>query len=81
MDAAVLALEAIRRDRACQIARAGGVDKALKAELLERRIDTTVSEALVMGLLLQGVQTFFCVFGHGSTEVGEVLRIYQKQGL
>ena len=81
MDAAVVALEAIRRDHACQIARAGGVDEALKAELLERRIDTTVSEALVMGLLLQGVRTFFCVFGHGSTEVGEVLRIYQSQGL
>ena len=35
----------------------------------------------MLGLLRQGVKVFFAVFGHGSTEVGEVLRIYQQAGL
>jgi 3D-(3,5/4)-trihydroxycyclohexane-1,2-dione acylhydrolase (decyclizing) len=48
---------------------------------LPRRLDLTLSEALVLGLLRQGVKTYFTVFGHGSTEVGEVLRVYQQAGL
>ncbi len=48
---------------------------------LPNRLDLTLSEALVLGLLRQGVKTFFTVFGHGTTEVGEVLRIYQEAGL
>ena len=48
---------------------------------LPRRLGMTLSEALVLGLLLQEVKTFFTVFGHGSTEVGEVLRVYQEAGL
>jgi 3D-(3,5/4)-trihydroxycyclohexane-1,2-dione acylhydrolase (decyclizing) len=48
---------------------------------LPHRLDLTLSEALVVGLLRQGVKTFLTVFGHGSTEVGEVLRIYQEAGL
>jgi 3D-(3,5/4)-trihydroxycyclohexane-1,2-dione acylhydrolase (decyclizing) len=35
----------------------------------------------VIGLLRQGVKTFLSVLGHGSTEIGEVLRIYQQAGL
>jgi 3D-(3,5/4)-trihydroxycyclohexane-1,2-dione acylhydrolase (decyclizing) len=46
-----------------------------------QRVDLTLSEALVLGLLRQDVKTYFTVFGHGSTEVGEVLRIYQEAGL
>ncbi len=41
----------------------------------------TLSEALILGLLKLGVRSYFTVFGHGSTEVGEVLRIYQQAGL
>jgi 3D-(3,5/4)-trihydroxycyclohexane-1,2-dione acylhydrolase (decyclizing) len=48
---------------------------------LLRQLDLTLSEALVIGLLRQGVKTFITVFGHGSTEVGEVLRVYQAAGL
>ncbi|MBN1267329.1 MAG: thiamine pyrophosphate-binding protein [Anaerolineales bacterium] len=44
-------------------------------------LDITLSEALVIGLLRQGVRTFFAVLGHGSTEIGEVLRFYQAAGL
>jgi 3D-(3,5/4)-trihydroxycyclohexane-1,2-dione acylhydrolase (decyclizing) len=48
---------------------------------LPQTMDLTLSEALVMGLLKQGVKTYFSVLGHGSTEMGEVLRIYQETGL
>lgn len=48
---------------------------------LPESLDLTLSEALVLGLLKQGVKTFIAVFGHGSTEIGEVLRIYQEAGL
>jgi 3D-(3,5/4)-trihydroxycyclohexane-1,2-dione acylhydrolase (decyclizing) len=48
---------------------------------LPPRIDLTLSEALVLGLIRQKVNIFFTVLGHGSTEVGEVLRIYQHMGL
>jgi 3D-(3,5/4)-trihydroxycyclohexane-1,2-dione acylhydrolase (decyclizing) len=70
-----------RGGRARAIARAGSIEKALAAGSLSRVIDTTLSEALVLGLLRQGVEKFLCVLGHGSTEVGEVLRVYQEAGL
>ena len=54
---------------------------ALATDSLPGRIDLTLSEALVLGLLKQNVRIFFTVLGHGSTEVGEVLRIYQAAGL
>jgi 3D-(3,5/4)-trihydroxycyclohexane-1,2-dione acylhydrolase (decyclizing) len=54
---------------------------ACARQALPARLDLTLSEALVLGLLRQEVRTYFSVFGHGSTEVGEVLRIYQEAGL
>jgi 3D-(3,5/4)-trihydroxycyclohexane-1,2-dione acylhydrolase (decyclizing) len=54
---------------------------ALAQGRLSPCLDLTLSEALVLGLLRQGVKIFFTVFGHGSTEVGEVLRVYQEAGL
>ena len=53
----------------------------VRCEYLPRRLGLSLSEALVLGLLRQEVKIFFSVFGHGSTEVGEVLRIYQEAGL
>lgn len=70
-----------RIKRAALIQNAGSVHSARESGRLERRLDLTLSEALVLGLLEQGVRTFYCVFGHGSTEVGEVLRIYESAGL
>ncbi len=70
-----------RVDRAQAIAAAGSVDHALSGGTLPRRFDTTLSEAVVLGLLRQGVRTFLCVLGHGSTEIGEVLRVYEQAGL
>lgn len=48
---------------------------------LPDHLDLTLSEALVIGLLRQGVKKYFAILGHGSTEIGEVLRIYQAAGL
>ncbi len=57
----------------------------LAAEPLEQAlpamIETTLSEALVIGLLKQGVRRYFAIFGHGSTDLGEVLRIYEAEGV
>ncbi len=70
-----------RTQRAEIIASAGSIDKAISAGTLSRQIDTTLSEALVLGLLAQNVERYLVVFGHGSTEIGEVLRIYEKAGV
>ena len=74
-------LEAARRQRAQSIAAAGGLAAALEKGVLPNRLDTTLAEALILGLLRQQVRTFLCVLGHGSTEIGEVLRLYQEAGL
>ena len=74
-------LVAAREERARAIAKAGGVEEALRDGGLPRRADMTLSEAVVLGLLRQGVKTFLAVFGHGSTEVAEVLRVYGAAGL
>ena len=70
-----------RAERAAVIASAGSLSAAIERGVLPKRLGLTLSEALVLGLLRQEVKVFFVVFGHGSTEVGEVLRIYQQAGL
>ena len=66
------AIRSAREKRAAEIKKHG---------LPGGKADLTLSEALVLGLLKQGVTVFYTVFGHGSTEVGEVLRIYHEAGL
>ena len=75
------ALTDARASRSAAIARAGSLTAAREQGVIPQRVDLTLSEALVLGLLQQGVRTFFAVFGHGSTEIGEVLRVYQEAGL
>ncbi len=70
-----------REDRAAKIAAAGGLDAALSTGLLPRRIDLSLVEALVLGLLRQDVCTYICVLGHGTTELGDVLRTYEALGI
>jgi 3D-(3,5/4)-trihydroxycyclohexane-1,2-dione acylhydrolase (decyclizing) len=70
-----------RYARAQKIAAAGGIEAALRSAVIPRRFDTTLSEALVLGLLRQGISKYLCVFGHGSTDIGEVLRVYHQTGL
>src|SRR5881392_140586 len=69
------------RARARAIRDAGGIDAALATGALPKLIETTLSEALVLGLLKQGVRKYFAIFGHGSTDLGEVLRIYEAEGV
>ena len=67
--------------RAAAIARAGGLQKAIEQGLLSRRVSVSLSEALVLGLLRQGVSKYLAIFGHGSTDLGEVLRVYTDAGV
>lgn len=69
-----------RTARARAIASAGGLDAALARAELPTRVDVTLSEALVLGLLRQGVRRYAVVLGHGSTDLGEVLRVYEGAG-
>ena len=70
-----------RKKQAQVIAEAGGIEKAIASGALPKYIDLTLSEAIVLGLLRQGVRKYIGVFGHGSTEIGEVLRVYEQAGL
>src|SRR6185437_13139295 len=69
------------RARACAIAKAGGVQVAVASGGIPKLIETTLSEALVLGLLKQSVRKYFAIFGHGSTDLGNVLRIYEEEGV
>ncbi len=67
--------------RAQAIADAGKLDAALMAGVLPLPVTLTLSEALVLGLMRQGVTKYLAIFGHGSTDMGEVLRVYEQAGL
>ncbi len=69
------------RERARAVAQAGGIEAALAKGALPKLIEVTLSEALVLGLLKQGVAKYFAIFGHGSTDLGNVLRIYEEEGV
>ncbi len=69
------------RARARAIRAAGSLAAALEKGAVEKLVETTLSEALVLGLLKQGVSKYFAIFGHGSTDLGEVLRIYDEEGV
>ena len=68
------------RTRARAIAKAGGIEQAIAAGL-PKLVECTLSEALVLGLLRQGVRKYFAIFGHGSTDLGNVLRVYEEEGV
>ncbi|MEQ3626761.1 MAG: thiamine pyrophosphate-dependent enzyme [Celeribacter sp.] len=65
------------RARARVLAKSGVEGLAAEAQLIE----VSLSEALLIGLLRQGVRTYFAIFGHGSTDLGEVLRVYTEEGV
>lgn len=69
-----------RRKRAEAIRTYGTLQKAIAAGSLQQFQDISLSEAVVLGLLNQGVKTFIGIFGHGMTDVGEALRIYEEAG-
>src|SRR4030081_2437159 len=69
------------RVRARAIHAAGGIDQALADGTLLRLVNVSLSEALILGLLKQRVSTFFAIFGHGSTDIANVLSVYDEEGV
>jgi len=74
-------LSTAMRQRARTIRAAGGIEAAVEAGRLPAVVEVSLSEGLVLGLMKQGVKKFFAIFGHGSTDLGEVLRVYEEEGL
>ena len=69
------------RARARAVKAAGGLEQAVTQGGIPKLIECTLSEALVLGLAKQGVRKYFAIFGHGSTDLGNVLRIYEEEGV
>src|SRR5688572_23933263 len=69
------------RARARAIQAAGSLAKAIESGALPKHVESTLSEALVLGLLKQDVRKYLAIFGHGSTDLGDVLRIYEEEGV
>lgn len=67
------------RKRAIRLA-VKSVEDALIDDQSDGVVELTLSEALVVGLMKQGVRRYYAIFGHGSTDLGEVLRIYHEEG-
>ena len=70
-----------QQTRAAAIAQAGGLQAALAQGLLSPTCTVSLSEGLVLGLLKQGVRKYLAIFGHGSTDLAEVLRVYTEAGV
>ena len=68
-------------ERAAWIAEAGGLNAAIDSGRLNEPVALPLAEALVLGLMRQGVTKYLAIFGHGSTAIGEVLRVYEDAGL
>ncbi len=67
--------------RAAAIAAAGGLEAALASGALPNGLRVSLSEGLVLGLLKQRVTKYLAIFGHGCTDLGEVLRHYTNAGV
>lgn len=67
--------------RAKAIGVAGSLQAALDRGMLPKQVSVSLSEGLVLGLLRQGVRKYLAIFGHGSTDLGEVLRVYTEAGV
>src|ERR1700678_2675798 len=73
--------DSARVARAAAIGQHGGLDAALSAGAIAGEVDISLSEALVLGLIRQGVTAFVAVLGHGTTDIAEVLRVYAAAGV
>ncbi|MFV0363105.1 MAG: thiamine pyrophosphate-dependent enzyme [Suipraeoptans sp.] len=69
----------LRKKRAKAIKTHGTIQRAVEVGELNQYQNISLSEAVVLGLINQGVSTFIGIFGHGMTDVGEVLRIYEEE--
>jgi 3D-(3,5/4)-trihydroxycyclohexane-1,2-dione acylhydrolase (decyclizing) len=70
-----------RIHRAQALAEHMTIERAVSSGALGQFQDITVSEALVLGLYNQGVTKYFGIFGHGTTDIAEALRVYEDAGL
>jgi 3D-(3,5/4)-trihydroxycyclohexane-1,2-dione acylhydrolase (decyclizing) len=67
--------------RAAWLAARGGLDAAVAGGHVGAVVRLPLAEALVLGLMRQGVTKYLAIFGHGSTAIADVLRIYEAAGL
>lgn len=66
--------------RATSLANARSVAEAFETTEFRDLTEWPVTEALIAGLIKQGVKKFLAIFGHGSTALGDMLRIYEEAG-
>ena len=76
-----LADRATPADRARFIADAGGLERLAATGDLAVPVSLPLAEALILGLMRQGVTKYLAIFGHGSTAIADVLRVYEAAGL
>ncbi len=69
------------KKRADAIRKYSSLEECVHSGGMEQFQDISVSEALVLGLLNQGVSKYIGVFGHGSTDVANILSMYESAGL
>ena len=68
-------------NRAKAIAESGSLSEAVASGRTAQFQDLSMSEALILGLLNQGVRKYVGIFGHGSTDLGNILSRYEQAGL
>lgn len=67
--------------RAAFIARGGGLAALAEAGVLAEPVTLPLAEALILGLMRQGVTKYLAIFGHGSTAIADMLQVYESAGL
>ncbi|MCH8549695.1 MAG: hypothetical protein LAT80_12545 [Balneolaceae bacterium] len=70
----------LSRIRAEKLATARQLEEAFGEVEFTDLEEWPLAEALIVGLIKQGVKKFLAIFGHGSTTLGEMLRIYEEAG-
>ena len=68
-------------ERARFLARAGGLSALLAADGAGPTVTLPLAEGLILGLMRQRVTKYLAIFGHGSTALADVLRVYEAAGL
>lgn len=68
-------------DRAAWLKAAGGLKAAIEAGRLSSPVTLSLVEALLLGLMRQGVTKYLAIFGHGSTALADVIKVYEAEGL
>ena len=69
------------RVRAQTIARHSTLVAAVESGELPHYTSLSTSEALVLGLLNQGVRKYVGILGHGNTDIANILALYEEAGL